>query len=152
MADPTFLRTLKDLYAAIDGEVEKQARGDRSCPSAHSSASMTDRRRVPFDPQPYLLEIDLIHAFLGQHVRSWPSTDTDGMCPFIKAGTCTVYEVRPFDCRVAASGMLSHRWKITLERLCSEYARSKGMRLACYPICMYGMRVDTRHVAVPDST
>jgi Fe-S-cluster containining protein len=150
MADANFLKALKDVYAAIDSEVEKQARGDRSCPSAHSSASMTDHRRVPFDPQPYLLEIDLIHAFLGQHVRSWPPTD--GICPFVDAGRCTVYEVRPFDCRVAASGTLGHRWKVTIERLCSEYARSRGMRLVGYPICMYGMRVDTRHAVIPEST
>ena len=148
MADPTHMKALQDIYAAIDSEIEGQVRGDRSCPDI----LMSPQQRVRFDPQPFLLEVDLIHAFLRQHGRTWPSADPDDLCPFNEAGCCTVYEVRPFECRVATAGTMGHRWKVTIERVCSEHARSEGRRLAGYPICMYGMRTDQHRTAVPDST
>lgn len=132
-----FFQTLRGLYAAIDAELTESGVACKQC------AACGDPHGAWLVPQPSLLEVDLIRRSLQSARLVWPEVETDGACLFLAEGACTIYEVRPFHCRIFAyhgkSRSVHLRWKTKVENLCADYAHARGKPFSAYPFSMYSI-------------
>lgn len=140
MSDRDLLHALRELYATIDAAMEAMGLLQRV---GHCEVGAEASQ-----PQPFLLEVDLIRTFLQRTNLPWPEVEFDGVCPFLESGDCRIYEVRPFGCRTFSRGMQAETvvrlWRAQIDGLRREYAFLRCEPLRGYPLCFYPNRSASR--------
>lgn len=133
MPDFGYLKALRDLYSTADSALKDDG--------FHPSAGECQVGEFGPQPQPYLLEADLIRASAGRRGLPGPESELGNACPFFAGGQCKIFDVRPFECRSftgpSRSHWVYHAWRLRLDDLCEDYAAARGEPFRGYPLWMH---------------
>jgi Fe-S-cluster containining protein len=143
------LAALRNLYAVIDAEAAaiEPPRAD----AGNACTYVGDG----FEPQPYQLEVDLIRWHM-RNQPAWPPEARMGdNCPLLDGKQCSVYDARPFSCRVPRTQKLKLKreaWRRQIETLCSEYAGACDIPFRRYPLTLHFLATRPGPAEVMDAT